>query len=212
MTGQYESIDIRFRLHYQQGTFDEYEEIEAGILFNKLTKKKAEIFEALLIISAKKGKLINNKCELKNLQQLDNKEVFHERVARFHEMSLHLLKNRWSSIKWTKYETNRDKPTTSSTPKRTTKAELLIKLEKSERKRRFDKTRAFVYREERNNERKKRKMEMKRKEENGEQILNNSLSSRSTGPFISSPDTSFYSEGYISENETISEDETDEGF
>ncbi|KAL7074011.1 hypothetical protein ACQ4LE_006600, partial [Meloidogyne hapla] len=128
MTGQYESIDIRFRLHYQQGTFDEYEEIEAGILFNKLTKKKAEIFEALLIISAKKGKLINNKCELKNLQQLDNKEVFHERVARFHEMAIQLMKNRWSSIKWTKYETNRDKPTTSSTPKRTTKEELLIKL------------------------------------------------------------------------------------
>lgn len=79
MTGRGEFLGGRLKEHYRKGTFDDYKEVEVAILFEKLSKKQSEILEGVLILISNKN-LLNAQFEVRNLQQLDNKEVFHERV------------------------------------------------------------------------------------------------------------------------------------
>uniref|UniRef100_A0A1I8BE88 BED-type domain-containing protein n=1 Tax=Meloidogyne hapla TaxID=6305 RepID=A0A1I8BE88_MELHA len=210
MTGRGEFLGGRLKEHYRKGTFDDYKEVEVAILFEKLSKKQSEILEGVLILISNKN-LLNAQFEVRNLQQLDNKEVFHERVKRFHEMAIQMMKNRWNSIKWTKCETRRKTPKTTPTTKRVYN-ELLIELEKEKKKSRkleeksnFNKTMAVFYRE--------RALNVKRNVENfkeGKEELNASYNSWSSGTNIPSLNNTFNSENKEDESseDEISEDET----
>uniref|UniRef100_A0A1I8C304 NAM-associated domain-containing protein n=1 Tax=Meloidogyne hapla TaxID=6305 RepID=A0A1I8C304_MELHA len=81
----------------------------------------AEIIEALLILSCKiNKKMLNSNNEVRNLNQLGApNEPFHERVSRFHQMSVNLLAKRWNELNWEDF-TAEQQPASSSSIQITT--------------------------------------------------------------------------------------------